>query len=266
MTQAMQRAKGSRAVNGIGRRAFVAEVHAGGVRGGWKPHQRGAAFTLIELLLAVAIFGIVLAAINTVFFGAMRLRNKTVAAIQEALPLQQTLTLMKHDLQGLMVPGTIAGALQTAQASGVTSQQQQQGGTVFYTCTAALDDITPFGDVQKVTYSLRNGDNRTAGRDLVRVVNRNVLGTQEQLLEQWLMSGVENLQFSYYDGSTWKDFWDSTTADTFTGRTNLLPRAVKVQIQLAANYGDARKLPTEMVVPIVVEGRTNVVQSTGGQQ
>jgi type II secretion system protein J len=256
MKQAQQN-DASRASHGLGPRAFVGATTA---------NRRGSAFTLLELLLAVAIFGIVLAAINTVFYGALRLRNKTTAAIEESLPLQQTLALMKRDLQGLMVPGTLAGPLQTAQASGMTSQQQQQGGTVFFTCTGAMDDVVPFGDVQKITYSLKAGDNRSTGRDLVRVVNRNVLGTQEQLLEQWLMGGVENLQFLYYDGNAWKDSWDSTTADTVTGKTNMLPKAVKVQIQLAANVGDARKLPAEMVVPILVEGRTNQVQSTGGQQ
>jgi type II secretion system protein J len=256
MMKRTQQNDASRASNGVGLRAFVAASTA---------NRLGSAFTLLELLLAVAIFGIVLAAINTVFFGAMRLRNKTIAVIEESLPLQQTLALMKRDLQGLMVPGTLAGPLQTAQASGMTSQQQQ-AGTVFFTCTGAMDDVVPFGDVQKVTYSLKAGDNRSTGRDLVRVVNRNVLGTQEQLLEQWLMGGVENLQFLYYDGNAWKDSWDSTTADTVTGNTNMLPKAVKVQIQLAANYGDARKPPAEMIVPILVEGRTNQVQSTGGQQ
>jgi general secretion pathway protein J len=256
MIKQAQQNETNRAGNGLGHRAFVVVSAA---------NRRGSAFTLLELLLAVAIFGIVLAAINTVFYGALRLRNKTAAAIEESLPLQQTLALMKRDLQGLMVPGTLAGPLQTAQASGMTSAQQQ-GGTVFFTCTGAMDDVVPFGDVQKVTYSLKAGDNRSAGRDLVRVVNRNVLGVQEQLLEQWLMGGVENLQFLYYDGNAWKDSWDSTTADTVTGNTNMLPKAIKVQIQLAANLGDARKLPAEMVVPILVEGRTNQVQSTGGQQ
>jgi len=40
------------------------------------------AFTLIEIMLAVAIFAVVLAAINGVFYGAMRLRAKTAAAVE----------------------------------------------------------------------------------------------------------------------------------------------------------------------------------------
>lgn len=223
-------------------------------------------FTLLELLLAVGIFGIVLAAINTVFFSAMRLRNKTTAGLEESLPIQQTLALLKRDLQGLMVPGTIAGPFQTATAGDVMAQQ---GGTVFYTCTGPVNDTTPFADVQKVSYTLRQPeDNQSPGRDLVRLVNRNILATQEQGVEQWLMSGVERLQLSYYDGNTWKEVWDSTMPDLAIGRTNLLPRAIKVQLQLASNYGETRKLPIEMVVPVVVEARSNVVQnaSAGGQQ
>jgi general secretion pathway protein J len=225
-------------------------------------HRQG--FTLLELLLAVAIFGIVLAAINSVFFGALRLRNKTATAIEESLPLQQTLALMKRDLQGLMIPGTLAGPLQTTLNTGAMGQQ---GSPVFYTCTGAMDDMSPFADVQKVAYTLRAPETtQTPGRDLVRVVNRNILATQEEPIEQWLMSGVENLQFSFYDGNTWKEYWDTTVPDLVTGRTNVLPRAVKVQLLMASNYGEARKLPIEIVVPVVVEGPTNSVQNTEGQQ
>ena len=41
--------------------------------------QRG--FTLLELLLAVLVFAIVLAAIHTVFFSAFKLRQRTTDAI-----------------------------------------------------------------------------------------------------------------------------------------------------------------------------------------
>src|SRR5947207_14101285 len=56
-------------------------------------HGRTRGFTLLELLIAVAVFAIVLAAINAVFYGALRLRNKTTEAIKEALPMQQALAI-----------------------------------------------------------------------------------------------------------------------------------------------------------------------------
>jgi len=35
----------------------------------------------------------------------------------------------------------------------------------------------------------------------------------------FLMSGVEKLTFSFYDGSVWQTTWDSTVADTVMGVT-----------------------------------------------
>src|SRR5436309_5204412 len=73
------------------------------------PHEsapcRPNAFTLIEVLIAAAAFAIVLAAINAVFYSALRLRNKTAAALDEALPLQQAVAIIKRDLANIVVPG-----------------------------------------------------------------------------------------------------------------------------------------------------------------
>src|SRR4051812_26961616 len=70
------------------------------------------AFTLIEIMLAVAIFAIVLVAINSVFYSALRLRRKASEAIEQSLPIQQTIAIMKRDLQGLVAPGgTLTGPL-----------------------------------------------------------------------------------------------------------------------------------------------------------
>ena len=123
--------------------------------------------------------------------------------------------------------------------------------------------------MQKVVYYLKNPDYRTdTGKDLVRAVSRNLLATtQEQLSEQWLMGGVQGMAFYYYDGTQWRDSWDSTTADPTTGLTNNLPQAIKVQIQLASQQtGRALSAPApiELVVPIVVQARTNRTQQASG--
>ena len=81
---------------------------------------------------------------------------------------------------------------------------------------------------------------------------------------------VQGLVFLYYDGTQWRDSWDSTTADQTTGLTNTLPRAIKVQIQIASATGGpslSQATPMELVVPLFVQARTNQTQqSTGGQQ
>ena len=223
------------------------------------------AFTLIEVLLAVAIFAIVLAAINGVFYSALRLRRKAAEAIEQSLPVQQAVAIIKRDLQGLVAPGgTLTGPLQSGVAitssTGGSSSMDQQGGTVIYTATGIIDETSPWANVQKVSYSLRQPTAQTSrgGQDLVRLVTRNLLPVaQEEVEEQWLMSGVQQLQFYFYDGTGWRNSWDSTA------ETSVLPKAIKVEIDLA--QGDTgTKPPLEVVVPVTVYVRTNQTQNSGG--
>ena len=230
---------------------------------------------MIEVLLAVGIFSIVLLAIHLVFYGAVRLRNKTATEIEEALPLQQTLTLLRRDLSSLVLPGgVLSGELQTTPTTGTQLGQTGsaplattaadlpgQSSPAFYTTTAAIDDLYPWGEVQRVSYFLAVPTNRTVGRDLFRSVARNLLPTlEEQPEEQWLMGGVESILFYYYDGQQWQETWDSTTA------TNQLPGAIKVAIQLASTESlpTTSRAPVELVVPILVRAGTNQTQQTGG--
>jgi type II secretion system protein J len=228
-------------------------------------HPRARAFTLLEVLLAVAVFAIVLAAINSVFFAALRLRNKTAEAFEAALPLSHALAVLKGDLAGLMPPsgGALAGQLQSAVTSNATvTLTGERVSPDLFTCSAIVDDTSPFSEVQKVAYYLAIPTNNSAGRDLVRLVTRNLLPTlADEPAQQWLMSGVETMLFQYYDGTQWLDTWDSTTASN-------LPLAVKVQIELASNPAARRaQAPIELVVPIMVQGRTNQTQqATGGGQ
>jgi type II secretion system protein J len=245
---------------------------------------RTQSFTLIEVLLAVVVFAIVLTAIHLVFHGAIRLRNKTTAALDNAAPLRHTLAILKRDLANLVVPGgTLSGQLQTTSTTGSQLGQSQsasqsrsaslsarlgasqgQSSPQFYTAVGILDDIAPWGEIEKVSYYLADPTDNTPGKDLIRTVTRNLLPTlQEESLDQWLMSGVQDIAFYFYDGAQWRDYWDSTT------ETNGLPPAIKVQLQLAAEdaaQGPAAMKLIELVVPLVVQARTNqTAQTTGGQ-
>ncbi len=220
------------------------------------------AFTLIEILLAVAIFSVVLAAMNGVFYGALRLRSKTAQAVEAALPIEQAVAIMKKDLQGLMAPGgTLAGPLQ----SGV-SGADPTAGTTIYTGSGVINDSMPWGNIQKVTYSLRSPTNRmtASGSDLIRSVTRNLLATMEEYPDEQLILGdVEALQFSFYDGAEWRTAWDSTTEST------VLPQAIKVELNLAATEQRRSRTPVQIVVPVTITASTNTTQSptdSGGGQ
>jgi general secretion pathway protein J len=216
------------------------------------------AFTLMEVMLAMAVFAVVLVAMNGVFFSALRLRARTSAALDETATLEQALTVMRRDLAQAVPPGgVLAGSLQSGVVGGALNQNN---GLELFTATGSLSDATPWGDVQKVTYQLQEAANPAgaSGKDLVRGVTRNLLSITEEPEYQWLLGNVEQLEFAYYDGSTWRDSWDSTA-----GETNL-PAAVRVRVQLAKAGGQGglrEREPIELIVPLMAQARTNAAAS-----
>ena len=240
--------------------------------------HRRSAFTLLELLIAVVAFAIVLAAINGVFYSALKLRNRSAASLEKSLPLTQALTILKRDLASLAPPGKLAKELQTSPTSSASSAPHfgslsgaaggagslaSQVGPDFYTYSGLLDPSAPWPNVQKVAYLLMDSTNRNAlGKDLIRAVTRNLLpsgGVEEEPVEQLLLTDVAEARFFYHDGTDWVESWDST-ADA----TKKLPRAIKLQLQLAAIERTSQPAPIELVVPIVIEASTNKV--SGGTQ
>ncbi len=220
------------------------------------------AFTLVEMLLALAVSAIVLAGIGGVFYSAIRLRERTAALVDESAPLYQAFSFMRRDLQSAIGPG---GVLAGDFKSGSLNSGMSQGGygLQFCTTTGNLKDDAPWGDVQEVVYELRDSTDRNGfgGKDLVRSVTRNLLSTStSDADDQFLMGNVQSLEFACYDGSDWRDSWDSSTGDTN------LPVAVRVRIQLATeNPADARnRQPIEMVFPLLTQSRTNSTQTAVG--
>ena len=223
-------------------------------------------FTLIEVLLAVSVFAIVLGAINSVFFGALRLRNKTTEAFETALPLQQALSTIQRDLEGMMLPGGRFGGSFTTTLEGFSNNVAFLGERLtpdIYTTSGNVGDAARWADAQKVAYFLTLPTNMATtadhhGKDLVRLVTANLLPVNiEEIEAQWLMSGVHAMALQYYDGLNWVETWAYTN----------LPTAIKVQLTLAKDYtGSARTTaPIEMVIPIMVQSATNSTESGGSE-
>jgi general secretion pathway protein J len=212
------------------------------------------AFTLIEMILAIGVTAIVLVAINGVFFSALRLRESTVAAVDQALPVQQALTTLRCDLQGAMPPATNGVLSGDFKVGSVSSPGLNQPADIeLFTTTGALRENEPWGEIQKITYELKTPADATApGKDLIRSVTRNLLATiTPQPQDQWMIGGVESIAFSCYDGTQWRENWDTTMTDTN------LPVAVRVRIQFARNAGGpADPQPVEIIVPIDSQPRT----------
>ncbi len=223
------------------------------------------AFTLIEVLLAVGIFAIVLFAINTVFFSALKLERATSRVVDARVPVNQAFAILRRDLQGAVQPMTNSTLLPRNFTTGGRSGglgSSQAGSLEFYTTTGVISDDAPWSDLQKVRYDLVPSADRatTNGQDLVRVITRNVLATTTtEEDEQLLMSEVESVEFLCYNGSDWCSTWDTSAGDVG------LPQAVRVRIQLATeNQTTISREPLELLVPITTVLLTN--SFAGGSQ
>jgi type II secretion system protein J len=225
------------------------------------PHRLADAFTLIEMILAIGISAIVLVTICSVFFAAIRLRDATQDLVDNETPVDQTLATMERDLQCSMTPtnGTTKVLSGDFRIGNITSVGISEPVSIeMFTATGNITDTKPWGDIQRVTYELRDPVNPTGpGKDLIRTVTRNLMPVATpDTQDEWMMGGVQSITFSGYDGSQWWNTWDTTG---MTSVNTNLPLAVKVQIQFAGNINTA---PIEFVVPVDSVSRTNRTATT----
>jgi len=227
----------------------------------WRTHFRRnrGGFTLLELLTATAMFAVIVVALYTVFYGALRMRERAHDTFEERLPQDALIALLHRDLSCAPVPtGILAGAF--------LGEKIEEGGQrldrlELYTASAVVDENDPWGDLQKVSLFTETPEDpdEFEGRDLLRETTRNLLAsTEEEPEEQRLIHGLESLEFQYYDGEEWQDSWDSTT------QGNALPLAVRIQIQFRSDEeGSRSQLPIDVIVPMAAG--TSTVESAQEQ-
>jgi hypothetical protein len=203
--------------------------------------------------------------VGGVFFAALHVREVTQKAVDEAAPVDQALAVMRRDLQCAVTPtnGTskvLSGDFRVGTL--ISPGISQPVAIEIYTATGSLRDGAPWSDIQKVTYELRDPTDRNEpGKDLYRTVTRNVIArVLPDIDDQWMLGGVQNIQFFCFDGSHWSETWD--TSGITSVNTNL-PLAVRVRIQLAGN-NPAHTAPIEILVPIDSQTRTNAVLNAAG--
>ncbi len=212
------------------------------------------------MVLAIGVAAMVLIAVNTALFASLRLRDATANVVDAATPVDQAVSFLRRDLQCVVTPtnGTSKVLSGDFRVGNVNSPGVPVPVAIeMFTATAALSANAPWADIQRVTYELKQPtDRNTVGKDLYRSIVRNLLTlTTPDVQDQLMLSGVQDIKFSCYDGVQWQETWDTTgVTSTYTN----LPLAVRVDIQMAGNNAANAGL-IEMVVPIDAQARTNAV-------
>ena len=217
------------------------------------------AFTLIELTLALAACAALLTAIYSFFSNAVHLRNDLMERTREARVRAHAAGVIRNDLRNAIVSGgTLAATLEGSQQS---SGGSFPGYLKFTTTTAPDADEVPNPDMQQIEYYIVTDPAATdpkAGM-LVRAHDRNLLATTTEVaVEEPLLAGMESMEISFYDGSSWQDSWSVTTDD------KTLPEAVRVRLHPARKTaGDFVPPPIEILVPWMIEAAVETTTTTG---
>jgi len=197
---------------------------------------RRGGFTLLELLLAITVTGI----IAVVLYSSLRIgftaRNAALDEVSAAVAGRQALEVVRADLAGVLPPrGVLTGALI---GTDETSVDGYDSDTLSYvTDSTMLPTGQPIGDLRRVDLAVTKVDDDVtlSGGRLVRTVTVNLLATTEQTgTSQVLADRVVGLNIRYFDGTDWVDTWDSGA------QNNRLPAAVEVTLTMLPRNASLR--------------------------
>jgi prepilin-type N-terminal cleavage/methylation domain-containing protein len=223
----------------------------------WKRHSKCSAFTLIEIMLAITIFSLVLAAIYSTWI--LILRSTKVA--QEAAAQVQRQRIAVRTLEDSLM------CIQSFQASiQYYSFIVQNGDAPMLSFVARLPDGFPrngrFGDfnLRRLTFTIEAGPD--SENDLVLRQNPILmdLDQDEQNFPLVLARNVKSFAIECWDPNAldWTDKWDDT---------NSIPPMVRVSLALGGKKNDSSSGMPELdftrviaipsaLVPSVLQTRT----------
>lgn len=214
-----------------------------------RPPSADSAFTLLEVILALALGALAIVAAQSAFGSAFRLRLQAQERIEADLATHRALQIVREDLTGLLPRGgRFSGELQTAAGSEITPPAGALTIGPDFVCTSGrVDAWSPFGDVQRVSYLLIPNEGTSRDRfTLVRSVSRNLLPMTEAEAEtQILLEDVSAALFEFHDGSGWLTDWDSAAAQA-------MPVAIRLTLERRVRDDAASADPVTLVVPIAV--------------
>lgn len=193
------------------------------------------AFTLLEMLVAMAMIAVLAGSLYATLHVAFRARRTALKAVEPVRKAELAMQLLRADIQSAVVPrGVLAGSF--FGEDGTDGIGRECDSLLLYCTTPRARQAEGTGDVRMIELVCEPEEDGT-GMVLLRRTTVNLLApTINEPAEEVLCRGVHAFGLRYFDGVDWQDSWDSGARD------NTLPSAVEVTLELEAE-GDQR---TEM--------------------
>jgi general secretion pathway protein J len=195
-------------------------------------------FTLLELVVATAIFAIVIAATYSLFDSARGITTRAEFRAQLFQSARASLQAIEADVRGAVLLGTAfdTGFIGTNLGSEKEPLDKLELVSVTRTTGAPYDinepDVVRGSDLSKVYYWIEQDEGRTP-HGLLRERPRELTPPGGPVHREEDVVGVAEdvvfVNFRYYDNGQWTDTWDST-------QTRKLPKAVEVTVHVSGEW------------------------------
>lgn len=185
------------------------------------------AFTLLELIVAIALMDVIAVALYSSMYTAFRAKETSQTVIKPYQYITPAFEFIRNDLVSAMAPdGIMAGVFE---GENVSAQGDLDADTLsFYTCSYLPDDDELSSNIVNVAYVLET-DTEQDEIVLKRLITTNILASNTlDPDEEIIARDIVGLDIQYYDGSSsdWVEEWDSSVQDS------QLPWGVKVTLSI----------------------------------
>ena len=222
-------------------------------------------FTLLELVVALFIVAILAGVLANSMYAAFKAKSSAEAAVEPGRTAGLALDFLREDLQNAVTPPPSSTTTGTSTSTAAATTAVTLAGTfvgvdgkgdggrdaddlIFYSTASGPQHDSGNGEIKMIELTIITPPNSTE-RALVRRVTSNLLtlGTVTTPTDdEILCRGVAGFNLRYYDGTQWKDSWDSTQL------SDELPVAVEVTLTLErpGSVGRTRQLKYIRVFPL----------------
>ena len=186
---------------------------------------KSSAFTLLEMLLALALMSILAGSLYASLHIAFRSRDSALAAIEPLDKAAVALEMLREDIEAALPPNGILAAEFVGQ-DGQDDAGRDADTLALYSSAGRCPPGQTASDVRRVEFSVESSPDEQEGT-LVRRVTSILLAPEVYEPEaEVLCRGVRAVQLRYFDGSAWQDNWDSVSLG------NVLPLAVEATLEV----------------------------------
>ena len=181
--------------------------------------SRNNGFTLLEVLIAVVLLGILAGALYGSYFGVVRARERSAAGMESRRELGATLDLIRREVSSAMYSRNdkrLRFVVEDRDNFGVPSS------TLELTTLAPSDQSRKESGIVVVQYRMAEKDKKRA---LTRQERDLVFDGPAAVPAFPQMERISAFQVECYDGSKWVKSWDTAINGT-------LPKSLRVSVQV----------------------------------